>query len=54
MIYYPVPMHMQPVYRKYNKYKKCFKNSLKLSKTVLSIPVHSFLSNSQKEYILLI
>ena len=53
MIYYPIPMHMQPAYRKYNKYKNVLKNSLKLSKTVLSIPIHSFLSNSQKEYIIL-
>ena len=53
MIYYPVPMHMQPAYRKYNKYKNVLKNSLKLSKTVFSIPIHSFLSDSQKEYIIL-
>ena len=52
MIYYPVPMHLQPAYRTYNKNKNNLKNSLKLSKTVLSIPIHSFLSDSQKQYII--
>jgi dTDP-4-amino-4,6-dideoxygalactose transaminase len=52
MIYYPIPMHMQPAYSIYNNKKFKLTNSISLAKTVFSIPIHPYLSNSQKEYII--
>lgn len=51
MVYYPVPMHLQNAY-KYTGYKEG--NLLvteNLSKTVLSLPMHTELENEQLEYI---
>ena len=52
MVYYPVPMHMQPAYNKYATNNKNFVRSIDLANSVLSIPVHAYLSNLQKEYII--
>ena len=52
MIYYPISMHMQPAYTKYSTNDKNFVRSIDLANSVLSIPVHAYLSNMQKEYII--
>ena len=52
MIYYPVPMHSQPAYRKYNDQNIDLKKSKELSKTVISLPIHAYLKETEKEYIL--
>ena len=50
MVYYPKPMHLQPAYRKFIL-NVDLSNSVDLSKTVFSIPVHAYLTNLQIEYI---
>ncbi len=50
MVYYPKPMHMQPAYKKFIL-NVDLNNSVDLSKTVFSIPVHSYLTNLEIEYI---
>ncbi|MAA51594.1 MAG: aminotransferase DegT [Phycisphaerae bacterium] len=52
MIYYPVPMHKQPAYKKYLLKNSQLKNSEKLSSEVFSIPIHPYLSELQLEYII--
>lgn len=51
MIYYPVPLHLQKAYAD-NRYKNGdFPVTEKLCKTVLSLPMHTELSDEQIEYI---
>jgi len=51
MIYYPVPLHMQKAYRS-NRYSEGdFPVTEKLSQTVISLPMHTELTEDQLEYI---
>ncbi len=52
MIYYPVPMHLQPAYLDYGKGAGSMPVSEKISGEVLSIPVHPYLHEEQQEYII--
>ena len=47
-----MPMHKQPAYKKYNTGHLNLDNSLELSKSVFSIPIHPYLNNIQKEHII--
>ena len=51
MIYYPVPMHLQKGYVNYGYKKGDFPVSEELSASVLSLPMHTELSQDQLEYI---
>ena len=51
-IYYPIPMHKQPAYKNYNTNNLDLNNSIELSKSVFSIPIHPYLNNIQREYII--
>ena len=48
MIYYPIPIHKQSPYRSDTN----LPNTDKLSKTVLSLPIHTEIENSNQEYII--
>ena len=50
MIYYPIPMHLQPAYKKFNK--ENLPKSENLSKNVLSIPIHAYLTETEQNYII--
>ena len=50
MIYYPKPMHEQPAYKRF-VFNDKLANSNDLARMVFSIPVHSYLTNLQIEYI---
>ncbi len=50
MIYYPIPMHLQPAYREYSK--NILPKSEELSQEVFSIPIHAYLSESEQGYII--
>ena len=50
-IYYPTPIHLQPAYSSLGYSKGNFPISEKLSKTVLSLPMHTELSAAQQEHI---
>jgi dTDP-4-amino-4,6-dideoxygalactose transaminase len=52
MIYYPIPMHLQPAYSKFKKNSQKFNNSIELANSVLSIPIHPYLKELEKEYII--
>lgn len=47
MIYYPIPLHKQIVYKDYNFNLDDLKVSEKLCKTVLSLPMHPYLNEEQ-------
>jgi len=49
-VHYPIPVHMQPLYRRLG-YRECCPNSVKASERVLSLPVHPRLSEQDILYI---
>lgn len=51
-IYYPIPMHLQPAYKKFNTDNTNLGVSEKLSKSVFSIPIHPYINSDQKELII--
>jgi dTDP-4-amino-4,6-dideoxygalactose transaminase len=51
MIYYPGAIHLQEAYRFLGYKKGDFPNSEKLAETVLSLPMHTELTEQQLEYI---
>lgn len=51
MIYYPVPAHQQPAYRAYCHPKSALPHTEHAAKTVLSLPMHTELSEEQLAYI---
>lgn len=51
MIYYPVPLHMQNAYRQKEYGEGSFPVTEKLSKSVLSLPIHTEMSDDQLEFI---
>jgi UDP-2-acetamido-2-deoxy-ribo-hexuluronate aminotransferase len=50
-VYYPVPLHLQKAYAHYGYKEGDFPVSEKLSRIVLSLPMHTELDNEQLEYI---
>jgi UDP-2-acetamido-2-deoxy-ribo-hexuluronate aminotransferase len=51
MIYYPVPLHLQKAYRQPGIDLGSFPVTEKLSKTVLSLPIHTEMNEEQLNYI---
>ncbi len=51
MVYYPVPLHQQEAFEQFTDHKKKFNNAETLSKEVLSLPMHTELSEEQLNYI---
>jgi UDP-2-acetamido-2-deoxy-ribo-hexuluronate aminotransferase len=51
MIYYPVPLHLQKAYRQPGIERGAFPITEKLSKTVLSLPIHTEMNEDQLNYI---
>ena len=52
MLYYPVPMHQQPVFQNLGYKTGDFPNAEKACDLVLSIPVQPYLSNDQVEFVI--
>ena len=52
MIYYPVPLHFQKAYRKEGMGEGSFPVTEKLSKTVISLPIHTEMNMEELEYII--
>ena len=50
-IYYPVPLHLQKAYANYQFKNENFKNTNKVVKEVISLPMHTELTFDQIEYI---
>jgi dTDP-4-amino-4,6-dideoxygalactose transaminase len=50
MIYYPVPLHQQKAYLSKNRHES-FPVTEKLSKTVLSLPIHTEISTKEQDFI---
>ena len=50
MIYYPVPLHQQKAYNKNNR-NESFPVTEKLSKTVLSLPIHTEITTNEQDFI---
>lgn len=51
MIYYPVPLHLQKAYRKAGFDEGSFAVTEKLSKTVISLPIHTEMNEEELSYI---
>jgi UDP-2-acetamido-2-deoxy-ribo-hexuluronate aminotransferase len=51
MIYYPVPLHLQNAYRRQGIDEGAFPVTEKLSRTVISLPIHTEMTTDQLEYI---
>ena len=51
MIYYPVPLHLQKAYRRPGFDEGSFPVTERLSKTVISLPIHTEMDTEQLEYI---
>ena len=51
-IHYPKPLHLHDAAKKFKYNKGQFKNAEKLSKKVISIPVHEFISKKQLDLII--
>jgi aminotransferase EvaB len=51
-IHYPKPLHLHDAAKKFKYHKGQFKNAEKLSKKVISIPVHEFVSKKQLDLII--
>lgn len=51
MIYYPVPLYLQKAYKQPGVDRGAFPVTEKLSKTVLSLPIHTEMNAEQLEYI---
>lgn len=51
MIYYPVPLHLQKAYKQPGVERGAFPITEKLSKTVLSLPIHTEMNAEQLDYI---
>ncbi len=51
MIYYPIPLHLQPAYRRAQFGEGSFPVTERLSKSVLSLPVHTEMDEDQLSYI---
>lgn len=52
MIYYPVPLHQQKAYYQYNFNDADFPVTNELSKTVISLPMHTELEKEEQDYII--
>ena len=52
MIYYPVPLHRQPVFAPWCKQNSVLPVSELLSREVLSLPMHTEMTNGQQDYII--
>jgi len=50
MVYYPVPMHLQPAYKKFSKER--LPKSETIAKQVFSIPIHAYLSETEQNFII--
>ena len=50
MIYYPVPLHQQKAYKEHNR-NESFPVTEKLSKTVLSLPIHTEITTKEQDFI---
>lgn len=52
MVYYPIPLHEQEAFKTIARTHSVLEVSAKLSKEVLSLPMHSELSQEQQDYII--
>ncbi len=50
-VHYPIPMHLQPAAKKFGYKKGDFPVSEMVCDTVISIPVHEFVTNGQIDYV---
>ncbi len=51
-IHYPLPLHLQPATKDMNHKEGDFPNAERQAKRIISLPVHSYLKEEEKEYVL--
>lgn len=51
VVYYPIPLHIQPVYSKLGYKPQDFPASVQMSQTILSLPMHPYLTHETIEMI---
>ena len=52
MVYYPLPLQAQDAYKWMARTPGCIDESARLSKCVLSLPIHTEMSKEEQEYII--
>ncbi len=52
MVYYPVPLSKQNAYKKFNLTEQDLENSISLTKNVLSLPMHPYLSENEQNKVI--
>lgn len=52
MVYYPLPLHQQNAYNRYNHNDQLLQNSIFLCKEVISLPIHTEMKAETQEYII--
>ena len=52
MVYYPIPLSKQKAYKKFNLKGQRLQSSIFLTKNVLSLPMHPYLTVSQQNKII--
>ena len=50
-IYYPIPIHFQTPYKNFPISPDSLKNTVELSNSVISLPMHPYLSKKNIDYI---
>src|SRR6185295_3579085 len=51
MVYYPIPLHLQNAYRDNRNKEGVFKNTEELSRSVLSLPIHTEFEEKDLKFI---
>ena len=52
MVYYPIPLHLQPAYAQFGYQKGDFPMAEMLCETVLSLPIHTEMDPAEQEFII--
>jgi len=51
LVHYPLPIHLQPAYKKYLSRNSNLSNTERIKDMILSLPMHPFISSSDLKYI---
>ena len=50
-IHYPIPLHLQPAAKEFGYNEGDFPNTELICRSIISLPVHEFISNKQRDYV---
>ena len=50
-VHYPIPLHLQPAAKEFGYNEGDFPNTELICRSIISLPVHEFISNKQRDYV---